>query len=174
MDSFTICEKVSLLEEPGVFVVKEIISGKVRIEDEFGFEQWIDLKYVVKRRSISVRTIQKKDRVESKSIKNETKTNVIPEIDLHIESMLPSDNHMSAHDKLTLQMEHFKRFTNQMIQRKVTKFRVIHGSGEGRLKFEIRSLVQSRVGFTIHDDNFANGKVGASLIELQVTKVVPF
>jgi hypothetical protein len=35
-------------------------------------------------------------------------------------------------------------------------------------------MVHSRVGFTIHDDNFANGKVGASLIELLVTKVVPF
>jgi hypothetical protein len=61
-----------------------------------------------------------------------------------------------------------------MIQNKTTKFRVIHGIGEGKLKSEIRSLIESRVGFTMHDDNIVNGKVGASLIEMQVTKVIPF
>jgi len=174
MQSFQVGENVSILDESGVFIIKEIILSKVLIEDEFGFEQWIDLKFVLKRRSISVNRIQKKDESESRSSKNDLKTTSIPEIDLHIECLVNSDSQMSAHDKFTLQIEQFKRFTNLMILRKVTKFRVIHGSGEGRLKSEIRSMVQSRVGFTIHDDNFANGKVGASLIELQVTKVVPF
>ena len=174
MQSFEVGENVSILDESGVFTIKEILQGKARIEDEFGFEQWIDLKFIVKRRSITVDRLQKKDETGSQLSKNNLKSNSFPEIDLHIECLLPSDSQMSAHDKFTLQIEQFKRFTNLMIQRKVTKFRVIHGSGEGRLKSEIRSMVQSRVGFTIHDDNFANGKVGASLIELQVTKVVPF
>ena len=174
MQIFEVGENVSILDESGIYTIREIQLTKVRIEDEFGFEQWIDLKFVVKRRSISVDRLQKKDESGVQLSNYNMKSNSIPEIDLHIECLVYSETQMSAHDKLTLQIEHFKRFTNQMIQRKVTKFRVIHGAGEGRLKFEIRSLVQSRVGFTIHDDNFANGKVGASLIELQVTKVVPF
>lgn len=174
MQTFEVGENVSILDESGVFIIKEILQGKARVEDEFGFEQWIDMKFVVKRRSISANRLQKKDETATKISKKDLKTISIPEIDLHIESLVKSDSQMSAHDKFTLQIEQFKRFTNQMIHRKVTKFRVIHGSGEGRLKSEIRSIVHSRVGFTIHDDNFANGKVGASLIELQVTKVVPF
>jgi len=174
MQTFEVGENVSILDESGVFTIKEILQGKARIEDEFGFEQWIDMKFVVKRRSISINRLQKKDETGTQFSKNDLKTNSIPEIDLHIECLVNSDSQMSAHDKFTLQIEQFKRFTNQMIQRKVTKFRVIHGSGEGRLNSEIRSMVQARVGFAIHDDNFANGKVGASLIELQVTKVVPF
>ncbi len=174
MRTFEVGENVSILDESGVFIIKEILQSKARIEDEFGFEQWIDMKFVVKRRSISINRLQKKDETAKQFSKNDLKTNSIPEIDLHIECLVNSDSQMSAHDKFTLQIEQFKRFTNQMIQRKVTKFRVIHGSGEGRLKSEIRSIVQSRIGFTIHDDNFANGKVGASLIELQVTKVFPF
>lgn len=174
MQTFEVGENVSVLDESGVFIIKEIQLTKVRIEDEFGFEQWVDLKFVVKRRSISVERLQKKDETGAQLSRNILKSNSIPEIDLHIECLISSESQMSAHDKLTLQIEHFKRFTNQMIQNKISKFRVIHGAGEGRLKSEIRSLVQSRVGFTIHDDNFANGKVGASLIELQVTKAVPF
>lgn len=174
MESFVVGEKVSMLDEIGVYKIKEIRSGNVCIEDEFGFEQWVASKFVVKRRSISVNTIQKKDSVDPKSTKNETKTNVIPEIDLHIENLISTDSQMSSHDKLIFQLDQFKRFTNQMIQRKVTKFRVIHGIGEGKLKSEIRFLIQSRNGFIIHDDTISNGKVGASLVEMQVTKVVPF
>lgn len=174
MECFEVGENVSILDESGVFTIKEILKGKARIEDEFGFEQWIDLKFVVKRRSIIVNRLQKKDETKPQSSKNDLKTNTIPEIDLHIECLVNSDSQMSAHDKFTLQIEQFKRFANLMIQEKVTRFRVIHGSGEGRLKSEIRSMLQSRVGFNMHDDNFANGKVGASLIEMKVTKVVPF
>ena len=174
MEVFVIGEKVSILEEAGVYTIKEILSGSVKIEDEFGFEQLIETKFVVKRRMISVHQIQLKDTNSGLSAKNETKTDSLPEIDLHIENLVSTDSQMSAHEKFILQVEQFKRFTNRMIQRKVTKFRVIHGVGEGKLKLELRMLIQSRVGFTIHDDNIANGKVGASLIEMQVTKVVPF
>ena len=174
MESFVVGEKVSILDETGVFTVKEILVGKVRIEDEFGFEHWIETNFVVKRRIISVTTIHQKDSYASKPFKNEEKLNLKAEIDLHIENLILSDSHMTAHDKFTLQIEQFKRFVNQMIQRKATRFRIVHGVGEGKLKSEIRLLIQSRAGFTMHDDNIANGKVGASLIEMQITKVVPF
>lgn len=174
MDFFIVGERVSILDETGVYTIKEISSAKILIEDEFGFEQWIESNFLVKRRTISINVIQKKDSVELKSIKKDSKSYAIPEIDLHIERLVDSDSQLSSHEKFILQITQFKRFTNQMIERKVTKFRVIHGVGEGKLKSEIRALIYSRKGFIMHDDNIANGKVGASLIEMQVTKVVPF
>ena len=174
MESFVVGEKVSILDETGVFEVKEILFGKVRIEDEYGFERVIETKFLVKRRTISVELIEKKDNDKLKSSKNEAKSNSIPEIDLHIENLVANESQMSAHEKFTLQIENFKKFTNRMIEKRVARFRVIHGIGEGKLKSEIRLLVNSRVGITMHDDNFVNGKVGASLIEISVTKIKPF
>jgi hypothetical protein len=65
MQSFEVGENVSILDESGVFTIKEILQGNTRIEDEFGFEQWIDLKFIVKRRSIYVDRLQKKDETGS-------------------------------------------------------------------------------------------------------------
>jgi uncharacterized protein YcbK (DUF882 family) len=175
MSLFQIGEKVSLLDETGVFTIREFLSGKVIIEDEFGFERLIETRFIVKRKVIAVEEIQQKDMINAHDQSNrKRKTDALPEIDLHLENLVLNDLHMSAHEKFSLQIDQFKAFTNKMIQNKTTKFRVIHGIGEGKLKSEIRSLIESRVGFTMHDDNIVNGKVGASLIEMQVTKVIPF
>ena len=77
MEVFVIGEKVSILEEAGVYTIKEILSGRVKIEDEFGFEQLIETKFVVKRRMISVHQIQPKDTNSTLSAKNKTKTDYI-------------------------------------------------------------------------------------------------
>jgi dsDNA-specific endonuclease/ATPase MutS2 len=76
---------------------------------------------------------------------------------------------LSKHDILTAQLNAFKRFSNQMIQLKVKRFRVVHGIGEGRLKLELRTLVQGKDGMSMHDDQVSRGKVGASLIEIQTS-----
>ncbi|MBM3186325.1 MAG: hypothetical protein FJZ67_08485, partial [Bacteroidetes bacterium] len=88
METFEVGENVSILDESGVFTIKEIQLNKVRIEDEFGFEQWIDLKLVVKRRTISVDRLQKKDESGVQLSRNNLKSNSIPEIDLHIECLV--------------------------------------------------------------------------------------
>lgn len=173
MEKFVLGEQVSILEESGIYLVREIFFDTVRIEDEFGFDQIIETKFIVKRRKISIDKIQEKDRPPNKT-KSPKKELVFHEIDLHIENLISIDLQMSPHDKFTLQIERFKQFANQMIQKKITKFRVIHGVGEGRLKSEIRLLVDAKSGIKMHDDNIFNGKVGASLIEMQVNKVVPF
>jgi hypothetical protein len=174
MDRYSIDEKVSLLNETGIFIVKKIHFENLTVEDEFGFERIVETKFVVKRRLILVDQIQEKDRVSAQKLKSESKLTSFPEIDLHIENLISNDSQLSPHDIFTIQIQEFKRFANKMIEKKVTKFRVIHGIGEGKLKSEIRSLINLRAGFSIHDDNFVNGKVGASLIEMQVTKVNPF
>lgn len=173
-DSFHVGEQVSILDEIGVFIIKEIFFQNIKIADEFGFERTVEAKFVVKRRAINSDHIQQKDQFTNKQLKVNTKVSSLPEIDLHIDLLTYVDSQMSAHEKFTLQINEFKRFTNQLIQRKVAKFRVIHGIGEGKLKSEIRSLLLNREGFTMHDDQIVNGKVGASIIEMQVTKVTPF
>jgi dsDNA-specific endonuclease/ATPase MutS2 len=73
-----------------------------------------------------------------------------------------------------LQIDTFKRFTNQMILKKNPRFIVIHGVGEGKLIQEIRSLINTKEGFGIHDANYSPRGVGASYIEIQLSKATPF
>lgn len=174
MDTFEIGENVSLLNETGSFIVRKILGNKVLVEDEFGFDQLIDLHFLVKKRPIKVDKIIVKDFAIISAAKKRSTTNAFPEIDLHLENLISDDSKMSAHEKFTVQINRFKQFTNEMIRRKVSKFRVIHGRGEGKLKTEINFLIESRVGFIMHDDNYFQGKVGASIIEMQITKVSPF
>jgi dsDNA-specific endonuclease/ATPase MutS2 len=163
-------EQVTILNEAGTFVFVGVKNSRALIEDEFGFEREIEFRYLVKRRNVAVEVpVVKSDDVPTGKIKKEAK-HELPEIDLHIENLLKSAVGMSAHDKFTFQISTFKRFVNEMLRQRKTKFRVIHGIGEGKLKSELRLLLQNKKGFQMHDDNVVNGKIGASLIEVQITK----
>ena len=61
-----------------------------------------------------------------------------------------------------------------MLTERQSKFVVIHGAGEGKLKSEIQSLLQSKKGFRMHDKHISNGKVGASLIEVFLSEADKF
>ncbi|NDC29224.1 MAG: hypothetical protein EBZ94_07820, partial [Crocinitomicaceae bacterium] len=79
-----------------------------------------------------------------------------------------------AHEKFLFQLDIFKKFTNKMLTERQSKFVVIHGAGEGKLKSEIQFLLQSRKGFRMHDKHVSNGKVGASLIEVFLSEADKF
>lgn len=174
MMMFEVGEKVTILNEAGTFVFVRFKNSLAVIEDEFGFEREIDASFLVKRRSIPGNTAKIKE--EDFIVRNERKEtkSELPEIDLHIENLLMNASGMSAHEKFTYQINAFKRFTNEMLRQRKTKFRVIHGIGEGKLKSELRLLLLNKSGFQMHDDNVVNGKIGASLIEVQITKAEGF
>jgi len=166
---FEIGEKVSLLKESGVFIIVEIQTNVAIVLDEFSFERKVLRSELVKRKEIPIRgNIPKKDFQKSENI-TKGKTEKIPEIDLHIESLILSDSSLSSHDKFLLQIDTFKRFTNQMILKKTPRFIVIHGVGEGKLIQEIKSLIHAKEGFSIHDANYSARGVGASYIEIKLS-----
>lgn len=162
---------VSHLHESGKYTVIDVRRTTCLLLDEFGFEIEVALEFIVPRRNIETAIIQKDENKPSKSLGTKDE---IPAIDLHIEELVSNSNGWSAHEKLTFQVNCFKQFANKMIAKRQKKFRIIHGAGEGRLKNEIRILLQGKKGFTMHDDQYSFGRVGASLIELQLSSVEPF
>ncbi len=159
-------DKVSILNESGLFIFLSDKNNRALIQDENGFERLVDFKYIVIYRKFNVTETYLKsvDLIQKKTPLK--KTSSIPEIDLHIEVLLAKSSHLSAHDKFLLQIDIFKKFTNKMLKERQSKFVVIHGAGEGKLKSEIQTLLQSKKGFRMHDKHISNGKVGASLIEV--------
>ncbi len=171
---FSIGEYVSLLKEEGKFKILTLKNDTVFIEDEYGFEREIQLKELVKRREIPLPiNFQSKDNKQEQKSKAKN-TSDIPLIDLHMEMLEVPTNNMNTHDIFLHQIHVFKKFTNKMIQLQHPKFIVIHGVGEGKLKNEIKLLVNGNNGLIMHDANYSNRGVGASLIEIIKSKVSAF
>jgi dsDNA-specific endonuclease/ATPase MutS2 len=160
-------DKVSILNESGFCTFLGQKNNRALIQDENGFEREVDYKYIVRYNKFNVTEtyLKQVDLTQKKKIPLKI-TSSIQEIDLHIEVLLEKSDHLSAHDKFLFQIEVFRKFTNKMLKERQSKFVVIHGAGEGKLKSEIQSLLQSRKGFRMHDKHVTNGKVGASLIEI--------
>ncbi|MFM6935007.1 MAG: hypothetical protein ACKOXP_06155 [Flavobacteriales bacterium] len=171
---FQAFEEVSILNESGVFRVLRAEGTFLFLEDEHGFERKVSLEFIVRRKQITVDKVPAKDRVSSPSTRKSMKNEPIPSVDLHHHELNLDERNLSKHDILEAQITAFKRFSNQMIQLKTKRFRVVHGIGEGRLKSELRILIQGKDGLSMHDDQVTRGKVGASLIEIQTSIAKPF
>ena len=170
---FEIGQKVSLLHEVGVFIVRSIEGSVLLLEDEFGFEQRVAVGLVVPRKPIKATSIAVKKEDQIKAKKTAEKNTLESAIDLHAEALnLPPT--VQTHELLLAQLLAFKKFCNLQHQQRITRFKVIHGSGEGRLKHEISVLVSAKPGIQMHDAQWHNGQVGASFIELQLSKFEPF
>ncbi len=167
-------EEVSILNESGVYRVIRAEGAFLCLEDEHGFERKVSLEFVVRRVQMNVHKVPNKDHVNINHSKKSVKNEVIPSIDLHHHELNLDERFLSKHDILTAQLNAFKYFCNQMIQTKKKRFRVVHGIGEGKLKMELRTLVQGKDGLSMHDDQVTRGKVGASLIEIQSSIARPF
>jgi len=167
-------DKVSILNESGFFIFLNDKNNRALIQDENGFERIVDYRFLLIYKVFQVTDtyLKAEDRILKKPTLKIPST--IPEIDLHIEVLLENSSKLSAHEKFLFQLDIFKKFTNKMLTERQSKFVVIHGAGEGKLKSEIQSLLQSRKGFKMHDKHVSNGKVGASLIEVFLSEADKF
>jgi hypothetical protein len=167
--SWFVGQEVGVLREAGVFKVCSVEKEHLVLEDEIGFTYRYLKHEVVARQQIKIDKITSKD-VQAKGTLLAKKLEVskernLPFIDLHSEELaIPS--HLPAHDVFLAQINAFKNFCNGQAQRRNTKFIVIHGAGEGRLKQEIRQICIGKEGMSVHDAQWSNGAVGASRIEL--------
>ena len=167
--SWLVGQEVGVLREAGVFKVCSVEKEHLVLEDEIGFTYRYLKQDVVARQQINIDKITSKDlQVKSTSLAKKvevSKERNLPFIDLHSEELsIPS--HLPAHDVFLAQIKAFKSFCNGQAQRRNTKFIVIHGAGEGKLKQEIRQICNGKEGMSVHDAQWSNGAVGASRIEL--------
>ena len=167
--SWFVGQEVGVLREAGVFIVCSVEKEHLVLKDEIGFTYRYLKQDVVARQQINIDQITSKDfqvKITTAAKKIEvSKERNLPFIDLHSEELsIPS--HLPAHDVFLAQIKAFKSFCNGQAQRRNTKFIVIHGAGEGRLKQEIRQICNGKEGISVHDAQWSNGAVGASRIEL--------
>lgn len=66
-----------------------------------------------------------------------------PEIDLHIQALMPGYAKLDKSEILRIQMNHFERFMERAIRLGVPRVFVIHGVGEGKLRDSIAQRLKS-------------------------------
>ena len=106
------------------------------------------------------------DKGSSKPI-NKPKQQVFEmEVDLHIEELVDDIRGMSNGEMLQMQLDHTRRKLDEAISRNCRRLILIHGVGNGRLKTEIRALLDNYVGLEYYDASYARYGVGATEVKL--------
>lgn len=101
---------------------------KIHLEDE-------DLKKIA----------QLKEKIYYPKKKPSTKSKYQEEIvmDLHIEEIVDNPALLTPHQKLQIQLDYFERELHDAIANNVKKITIIHGVGNGRLKYEVREYLKT-------------------------------
>lgn len=171
MYSFKVGDKVRFLHEIGEGVIVGFKDDKnALVEDEHGFNYPYELQFLVPTNTHGQDWIEKDQNPENKEKLPQfsgysKKDKELPVIDLHMENLTERHQHMSNHEIVLFQMDKFRQFLNRNEYLKNPKMIVIHGLGQGRLKQEIRELIQGLPGATMYDADYQKFGGGASVIE---------
>ena len=178
--SFSPGQKVVLLHESGEGIIESINDkGRVIIIDEDGFErEYLKSQLavvhnesypvdedVVMNIEIQDKGLSSKKRANTYS--EERRTSNVPEIDLHIEELTESHKGLSNHEILSRQMIAFRQFYQRARAQKKRKIVIIHGVGEGVLRYEVRSFLNKENGLEYFDADYLDYGQGATVIELK-------
>lgn len=173
-------DEVTVLDDSFNGRVKGYRKGRVVIETAEGFELDFEERELVKitnagelKSFISSQSLGAvhKDKQEPKKRsfikeKRSRKNEVVLEVDLHIEKLVPNKRGMSNYDILTLQSETAKRQLDFAIKNWISKVVLIHGVG-GVLKAELDFLLGRYDGITFQDANYQKYGLGATEVYIK-------
>lgn len=86
------------------------------------------------------------------------------EIDLHIHELLDHYTHLSNHEIVQVQLNHFQKALDKAINEHFRKLIVIHGVGKLRLKQEVLNILATYSNVQYHDASYAKYGFGATEI----------
>ena len=179
--SFKVGQKVVFLHEKGSGVIKAINTlGKYVIDDIDGFEKTyfhaeIALVYteeynlgnedvsIIKEESFQVNT---SGNVNKQILTGRRRPMDVWEIDLHSHEIIESERGLTNTEILRMQLSAFRVFFERARNQSVRKVIVIHGVGEGVLKFEVRRILDKVSGVNYYDADFREYGKGATAVEI--------
>lgn len=165
---------VSIIDENEngtVVAIKQ--GGIVVVADDDGFEMEYTLVELIKieeahenkyDRSVESSNLRKDD-IRKKLNPVRHKKDVV-EVDLHIEELVEDHMGWTNAEILIYQLEKFESVLNTAFQTGKRKMVVIHGRGDGILRFEIRKKLRDYPGIEVHDGSYKNYGQGATEILL--------
>lgn len=106
-----------------------------------------------------------KESTTKKSVFKRDKNEVILEVDLHMEQLVPSTRNLDTFDILNYQIRHAKGKLEWAMAKRISKIIFIHGVGDGILKKELLGLLK-RYPVRFTDASFKKYGYGATEVSL--------
>lgn len=137
------------------FLMTFLASELVKIEkDQFELSKFSDINHELLKEKMIVKP-------SKKSAFKKDKSEVIFEVDLHINQLVVSTRGMDNYDMLNLQLDTAKQKLDYAISKKIPKIVFIHGVGEGILKSELHRLLQ-KYPVKFYDASYKKYGLGAT------------
>ena len=165
---------VSIIDDNAEGVVKQInADGSVIVEDDDGFEIEYTARELVKvndenhlQYDKSIRTTPSdKDAINKKRNPVRHKKDLV-EVDLHIEELIDDHRGWTNAEIIEFQLEKFEKVLSAAFQTRKRKMVVIHGQGDGILRYEIRKKLHDYPGIEVYDASYKEYGQGATEILL--------
>lgn len=180
LNAFEVGEEVGFLNEKGQGkIIAVLSSNKYLLLDSDGFERTVFAYDLIKihrvdmSKEVLTLSVKKEDFPKLKRpkvTKTLTKENV-PEKDLHIEELLETHRGMTNSEILEVQMKHLKEFFGNMVAKRISRFVIIHGVGEGVLRQEVHSFLYAKKGVKYWDADFSKYGRGATEVAVRYTMI---
>jgi len=163
-------DKVTLLDETGIFtIVDKKENGDFVIEDEHGFDQVRNEEELVYFHAsafdnVEIETFENRNVKQNPFAKKSNKVAHIPVIDLHIENLLDDHGHMANHEIVLFQLDNCKKQLDKHIEKGTLQLVIVHGVGKGRLREEVRYLLNSYPNIEYMDEHWSVKGIGATKV----------
>lgn len=163
-------DEVTFLDEVGVYKIIEILSSDIfLVEDEHGFDRKCSSNEITlfKKNAfdgVEIETFENRNVKVNPFNKQKKKGFQTPIIDLHMEKLMDSHNHMTNHQIVLFQIDVCKREIDKHINKGTRELVIIHGVGNGKLKEEVRYLLHSYPKLTYMDEHYSARGMGATKV----------
>ena len=171
--NFKIGDKISFLNEKGTGIIMNILSNhRLLVKNEGGFEIPVSINEIV---PLANKSSYKMDvKKDAKWMDQKQEHEMSPpklaegevwEVDLHLDALIDQYDKKNDHEKLRLQLKHFKKCMDSAIAHRIKKMVFIHGVGKGTLRQEIIHALKSYDRIQHFDAPFRKYGYGALTVE---------
>lgn len=167
---YQVNDEVTFLDEVGVFKIIEIISENIfLVEDEHGFDRKCSSNEITLYKKnafdgLEIETFENRNVKVNPFLQSKKREQYAPKIDLHMENLMDSHTHMSNHEIVLFQLDKCRKELDKHINNGTKEFVIVHGIGNGKLKEEVRYLLDSYPSLTYMDEHYSARGMGATKV----------
>ena len=151
-------------------VITKVVANQIWIKDKDDFVYQYHYNQIVKiSQPLDINTTEIKQVIDQENTGigkinkfKSSKTQQIPEVDLHIHELIASTKNMTDFQMLQLQLETAEKRLVKAIENKEKRLVFIHGIGKGRLKNELTILFHRYRQVEFYDADFQKYGFGAT------------
>ncbi|MEN8928638.1 MAG: Smr/MutS family protein [Flavobacteriales bacterium] len=167
---YQVNDEITFLDEVGVFKITEVVSDNIFVvEDEHGFDRKCSINEITLYKKnafdgVEVETFENRNVRVNPFAKSKKKGFDVPVVDLHMENLMDSHTHMSNHQIVLYQLDVCRKHLDKHINNGTREFVIVHGVGNGKLKEEVRYLLDSYPSLSYMDEHYSARGMGATKV----------